>query len=56
LRAVTGSYNSKVIDGAFSDLKSGANLNMIKDKFVSGWAQASLKSGWASDGIEMQVK
>jgi hypothetical protein len=83
----------KFNDAAFSDLKSGANLNIIRDKsviralntyfnkvegyvsvievngenavrvfyshndyFANGWAEASLKSGWVSDGIESDVK
>jgi len=82
----------KFNDAAFSDLKSGANLNIIKDKsviravntyfnklegyssviqvnganavaifyshddlFANGWAQASLRDGWVSDGIEPDV-
>ncbi|MFZ9004340.1 MAG: DUF6090 family protein [Robiginitalea sp.] len=79
-------------DAAFVDLKSGANLNIIKDKsairalnnyfnkvegylsvirvngensvrifyshddvFANGWAPASIKYGWASQGIDADV-
>ncbi len=83
----------KFNDAAFSDLKSEANLNIIKDNsviralntyfnkvegnvsvievngenavrvfyshddyFANGWAEASLNSGWVSDGIEPDVR